>query len=60
MGFYLKFVIIFRSFGRVIIVCLKNCRDLINCSWIMMCFDNRWKILKIRICCFEFSCGIMD
>ncbi|PNI19805.1 USF1 isoform 6, partial [Pan troglodytes] len=60
VGFYPKLVIISRSFGRVTTACLKNCRDLTNCSWTMTCFDNRWKILKTRICCFELSCGTTD
>ncbi|XP_047640080.1 upstream stimulatory factor 1 isoform X2 [Phacochoerus africanus] len=55
-----KPVIISRSFGRVTTGCLKNCRGLTNCSWIMMCFDSRWKILKTRICCYELSCGTME
>ncbi|XP_057584646.1 upstream stimulatory factor 1 isoform X4 [Hippopotamus amphibius kiboko] len=60
VGFYPKPVIISRNFGRVTIGCLKNCRGLTNCSWTMMCFDSRWKILKTRICCYELSCGTTE
>ncbi|XP_037589604.1 upstream stimulatory factor 1 isoform X2 [Cebus imitator] len=60
VGFYPKLVIISRSFGRVTTACLKNCKGLTNCSWTMMCFDSRWKILKTRICFCELSCGTTD